>query len=306
MRGDGWPHVAPESERSRGGGRSNFLLQTVLPLPRRCCGAAREKPESGCYFVRRWYRIEMIVSGQEQRLTGRKNKARTDSGPRARMRKIMLDAAMRLMQDGLIPSVSDVAEAAQVSRATAYRYFATQASLIQAAVDEALGPILAWKSESRDAEERVTQLVTFAYPRMEFYEATLKAALRLALDQWARKHAGTLGDEAPMVRGHRIALLNSAVAPLKGKLNRQGFDRLTQALSLIFGTEAFVVLKDIWGLDRKHAQDVALWTCHALIQAALAGESKGKVPAATARGARRNGARTTSALLKIRSRVRVK
>ncbi|MGH8730678.1 MAG: TetR/AcrR family transcriptional regulator, partial [Burkholderiales bacterium] len=138
------------------------------------------------------------------------------------------------------------------------------------------------------------------------YEATLKAALRLALDQWARKHAGTLGDEAPMVRGHRIALLNSAVAPLKGKLNRQGLDRLTQALSLIFGTEAFVVLKDVWGLDRKHALDVALWTCHALIQAALAGESKGKVPAVAARGARRNGARSTSALLKKGSRVKIR
>ena len=252
----------------------------------------------------------MVVSGQEQRRTirngkVRNGKARTDKGPRARMRKTMLDAAMRLMQDGLIPSVSDVAGAAQVSRATAYRYFATQASLIQAAVDEALGPILAWKSESQDAEERVTQLVTFAYPRMEFYETTLKAALRLALDQWARKHAGTLGDEAPMVRGHRIALLDSAVAPLKGKLSGQGFARLTQALSLIFGTEAFVVLKDIWGLDRKHAQDVALWTCHALIQSALAEESKARASAA-ARGARRNGARNTSAVLKKGSRVRVK
>jgi len=267
-----------------------------------------EKQQSGCFFVRRWYRIEMVVSGQEQRLTGRKgrvreDKARTDRGPRARMRKIMLDSAMRLMQDGIIPSVSDVAAAAQVSRATAYRYFATQASLIQAAVDEALGPILAWKSESQDAEERVTELVTFAYPRMEFYEATLKAALRLALDQWARKHAGTLGDEAPMVRGHRIALLHSAVAPLKAKLNRQGFERVTQALSLIFGTEAFVVLKDIWGLDRKRAQDVALWTCHALIQAALAEESIGK---ARAGRARRNGARSAGALLKKASRVRVK
>ncbi len=77
--------------------------------------------------------------------------AGNDRGPRARMRKIMLDAAMRLMQDGLIPSVSDVAEAAQVSRATAYRYFPSQSALIQAAVDEALGPILAWTSDSRDA-----------------------------------------------------------------------------------------------------------------------------------------------------------
>lgn len=250
----------------------------------------------------------MVVSGQEHRLTARKGKAREghaapERGPRARMRKIMLDTAMGLMQGGLIPSVSDVAEAAQVSRATAYRYFATQASLIQAAVDEALGPILAWKSDSQDAEERVTQMVTFAYPRMEAYEATLKAALRLALDQWARRHAGTLGDEAPMVRGHRIALLKSALAPLRDKLGRQRFDRLTQAMSLIFGTEAFVVLKDIWCLDRRRAQDVALWTCHALIRAALADE-----PAAKARAAasRRNGVRSVSQLVRKRSGVRVK
>ena len=204
---------------------------------------------------------------------GSGNKAQEiGSGPRARMRKVMLDAAMGLMQDGLIPSVSDVAGAAQVSRATAYRYFPSQAALIQAAVDEALGPILAWTSESQDPEERVTELVTFAYPRMESYEATLKAALRLALDQWARRHAGTLGAEEPMVRGHRIELLASALRPLKGELSRAGYERLTQSLSLIFGTEAFVVLKDIWGLDRRRAEKVALWTCHALIQAAVAGD----------------------------------
>lgn len=223
----------------------------------------------------------MLVSGQERRLNGAERPAEgkgPDRGPRARMRKIMLDAAMGLMQSGLIPSVSDVAAAAQVSRATAYRYFPTQAALIQAAVDEALGPILAWTSESKDPAERVTQLVTFAYPRMESYEATLKAALRLALEQWARRNAGLMGDEAPMVRGHRIDLLNSAVAPLKGKLTRDGFERLTQSMSLIFGTEAFVVLKDIWGLDRQRAQDVALWTCHALIHAALREEAGGKRP----------------------------
>ena len=43
-----------------------------------------------------------------------------------------------------------------------------------------------------------------------------------------------------------------------------------QALSLIFGTEAFVVLKDIWGLDGDDARDVALWSAHALVRAAVA------------------------------------
>jgi AcrR family transcriptional regulator len=255
----------------------------------------------------------MLVSGQERHPKIRTddkvradNKALADRGPRARMRKIMLDAAMRLMQDGLIPSVSDVAQAAQVSRATAYRYFTSQAALIQAAVDQALGPILAWTSDSMDAEDRVTELVTFAYPRMESYEATLKAALRLALDQWARRHAGLFGDEAAMVRGHRIGLLNSAVSPLKGKLGRPGFERLTQSLSLVFGTEAFVVLKDIWGLDRKRAEDTALWTCRALIRAAVAevGKTVARVPAAA--GKRNNGVHTSSALLKKKTRIKIK
>jgi len=228
----------------------------------------------------------MLVSGQERRLKRRANnkitpggkvqagKVQAEKGPRARMRRVMLEASMRLMQDGHIPSVSDVAAAAQVSRATAYRYFPTQAALIQAAVNEALGPILAWSSDSADAEERVTQLVTFAYPRMEDYEATLKAALRLALDQWARRHAGLAGGEVQMVRGNRIGLLHSAIQPLKSKLTPAGFARLKQSLSLVFGTEAFVVLKDIWGLDRHRAQNVALWTCHALIQATIAEDGK--------------------------------
>ena len=120
------------------------------------------------------------------------------------MQKIMLDTAMRLMQGGRVPSVSDVAEAAEVSRATAYRYFPSQAAMVQAAVNEALGPILEWTVATRaDAEERIAELLAFAYPRMTRYEATHRAALLLALDQWARRQAGTLGDETPIVRGNR-------------------------------------------------------------------------------------------------------
>jgi hypothetical protein len=141
---------------------------------------------------------------------------------------------------------------------------------------------------------------------MESFEATLKAALRLALDQWARRHAGLFGDEAPMVRGHRIGLLNTAVSPLKGKLTRPGFERLTQSLSLVFGTEAFVVLKDIWGLDRKRAEEVALWTCHALIQAAVAEEGKTAARVPSAAGKRKNGVHASSVFLKKNTRKKSK
>ncbi|WP_189342209.1 TetR family transcriptional regulator, partial [Mesorhizobium sp. M2A.F.Ca.ET.067.02.1.1] len=55
-----------------------------------------------------------------------------EKGARARTRRLMLETATRLMQSGMTPSVSEVAEAAEVSRATAYRYFPSQAALVQA------------------------------------------------------------------------------------------------------------------------------------------------------------------------------
>ncbi len=50
---------------------------------------------------------------------------------------------------------------------------------------------------------------------------------------------------------------------------------MTQSLSLVFGTEAFVVLKDIWGLDRDDAQEVAIWAALALVRAAKAEATNG-------------------------------
>lgn len=143
--------------------------------------------------------------------------ARTaERGPRARTRKLMLETATRLMQSGITPSVSEVAEAAEVSRATAYRYFPSQAALVHAVVDEALGPILDWSSDSPDARTRVADLLATAMPRIDEFEATFKAALKLSLDQWAQRQAGTIGNEPLFTRGHRVDLLKCVTAPLQG------------------------------------------------------------------------------------------
>lgn len=191
-----------------------------------------------------------------------------ERGPRARTRRLMLETATRLMQAGATPSVSEVAEAAQVSRATAYRYFPSQAALVQAVVDEALGPILTWRSGSKNAERRVAALIDTAMPRIEAFEATFKAALKLSLDQWARRQAGTLGTEPEFARGHRKDLLRDAIAPLRDRLPPRAFERLAQSLSLIFGVEVLVVLKDMWGLDGAETLSVAQWAAAAMVRAA--------------------------------------
>ena len=197
-----------------------------------------------------------------------------ERGARARTARLMLDTAVQLMQGGIVASVSDVAEAAGVSRATAYRYFPSQAALVQAVVDEALGPILDWKSASVEPAERVGDLLGSSLPRIDAFEATFRAALKLSLDQWAQRQAGTLGSEPQFTRGHRIDLLRDAVAPLRGRIPEAGFDRLSKALSLLFGIEALIVIKDIWGGSAEDAREVVLWAAGALMAAAKAEAGK--------------------------------
>ena len=213
--------------------------------------------------MRRAYHIDMEISRQSAELL-----EEAERGPRARTRRLMLETATRLMQAGKTPSVSEVAEAAEVSRATAYRYFPSQAALVEAVVDAALGPILTWKSRSPDAEERVEDLFRASLPRLDEFEATFKAALKLSLDQWGQRKAGASETEPQFMRGHRVELLRDALEPLRAHLPKQEVDRLAQALSLIFGIEALVVLKDIWGLDSKGAETVATWAALTLVRAA--------------------------------------
>ena len=222
------------------------------------------------------YHIDMAVSSKRN-MTAAVTGSGAEGGARARTRRLMLDAAITLMQSGLTPSVTGVAETAGVSRATAYRYFPSEAALVHAVVDEALGPILDWTPSPGSAAERVADLLATAIPRVDEFEATFKAALRLSLEQWAQRQAGTLGSEPLFTRGHRVDLLMNATAPLAGKLPHGQHLRVAQALSLVFGVEVLNVLKDIWGLSLAQAQNVAQWAAQALIGAAeaeaIAGQS---------------------------------
>lgn len=192
------------------------------------------------------------------------------TGASARTRDLMVRTAVGLMQLGHTPSVSDVAEAAGVSRATAYRYFATQSALVEAVVDHALGPILQWDSPSQNAEERVSDLLSSSSHRILEFEATFKAALGLSLEQWAQRRANGTPTGPQFRRGHRIGLLEKALAPVRDRLTEEQFGNLAKALSLTFGLEVVLVLKDIWNVDVDEMQTLSVWAARALVRAALA------------------------------------
>lgn len=183
---------------------------------------------------------------------------------KARTRRLLIDTAMSMYEQGAFPSITDVANAAQLSRATAYRYFPTQSALVSAMVDESLGPILAWQPTQPDARQRIAELLSFAYPRMLQHEGVLRAALHLSLQQWAADRSNPNSEEK-LVRGNRKRLLKLAVEPLEGKLSPEALQRVIYSFSLIYGSEVFMVLKDIWHLDDAGIQDVTQWMGKAIL-----------------------------------------
>lgn len=192
-----------------------------------------------------------------------------ERGVKAATSRLLLDTAMALIQQGgHIPSVAEVAAHARVSRATAYRYFPSRAALITAVMDASLGPVRAFVSEVPDGRGRVRELFEQTFPRFKEFEPQMRAAIQLSLEQWALERAGQL-DEQPYRRGHRIRILERALAPFAAQLPKALHERLHKALSVVYGQELFFILKDIWDVSHREAERTALWMADALIDAAL-------------------------------------
>jgi AcrR family transcriptional regulator len=189
-------------------------------------------------------------------------------GVRASTFQLLLDTGMRLIQqDGHVPSIAEIAVRSNVSRATAYRYFPSRSALITAVIDTSLKPVRSFASASPDGRARVHELFVETFPLFKEFEPQMRAAAQLTLEQWALKRAGLL-EEEPYRRGHRVRILAHALAPLAPKLPPRLHARLHRALSIVYGIEPYIILKDIWGLPDREVERIALWMADALVDAA--------------------------------------
>ena len=189
-------------------------------------------------------------------------------GHRGRTFKRLLDEAVVLVRRGRIPSVAEVAQSAGVSRATAYRYFPSRSKLVSAVIAEALAPVQRAVPQSGDAKQRLHELLDRTYSRFAEYEPHMRAALQLALEHQSLETAGLL-EEEPFRRGQRTEILATTIAPLKAQLKPKAYQRLLQALAVVYGIEPMVILKDICGASDRETEAVVRWMMDALVDAAL-------------------------------------
>jgi AcrR family transcriptional regulator len=191
---------------------------------------------------------------------------RATSNTQLRTRKALLEAASRLLERGRVPTMGEVAREALVSRPTAYRYFRSvdallQESVVDAAVTEALAeaPVLA------DPESRLLAAEAALHQSTWANEAALRVMLAHAIQR------DPANESIPPRQNRRLPLIEEALAPLRETLGEVVFHRLTSALSLVFGTEAMIVFRDVLRVDEATARDVKTWAIRTLLRGALAG-----------------------------------
>ncbi|MDT7633424.1 MAG: hypothetical protein QOI50_5354 [Pseudonocardiales bacterium] len=217
----------------------------------------------------------MALSRQDNSLTtGRANQ-------KQRTRRALVDAAVELSQQGHSPTMTEVAEAALVSPATAYRYFPnTQALMLEMATREAqpkIDAVLATLPE--DPEERIDALVRTITDFQFENEALWRSVLKAILERWLSQVDVPERDRVPIRGSHRLESVELALAPLAEVLPADQHRRLVMSTMLVCGVEAMVSARDACGLGEAETVDVMRWAARALQREAVRESAATPVPA---------------------------
>lgn len=195
--------------------------------------------------------------------------------PRERTRRDLLAAARELLAEGLPLTVPAVAERAGVSRATAYRYFASNDAV---ALNATLPP---------PGDPFGDSDWPYAKPRPDQTPADRMATVVRGMAEWAFDHERELrtvlalslqpdAEERGFSRAGKLARfdwIETALSDLPDTVTRAERRKLHAALLPLFGADAVIWTVDVAGLDRKQAVEQLAWTAHALVQSVVAAHS---------------------------------
>jgi AcrR family transcriptional regulator len=196
------------------------------------------------------------------------------AGPKERTQRLLTEAARDLLRTGQPLTVQAAANLAGVSRATAYRYFPSNESVVLHATnpftEDAQGrtaPLPAAVTPDGDLPAQAAALVrdmgTWAFE----HENELRALLALSLSPERADRTPRRGSTS---RDRWIARLLEGLPDDVAESDRE---RLAAALTPLFGADAVVWTKDIAKLAPQQALDLLAWMAATLVRATLGGSS---------------------------------
>jgi AcrR family transcriptional regulator len=184
---------------------------------------------------------------------------------KGRTRKALIEAARQLLAEGVTPTVERTADRAEVSRATAFRYFANQRGLLVATYPNLEEASLLGAAAEEDPLVRLDAVTEELARRILEYEQELRAHLRLSLEP-----AAAQSDELPLRQGRAIGWIDDALSPLRDRIPARDLRRLVLAIRATLGIEAMVWLTDVGGVSREEAVDIMRSSARTLLRSAIA------------------------------------
>ncbi len=182
---------------------------------------------------------------------------------KARTRAAIVEAAVELIGRGETATVEAAATAAGIARGTAYRYFPNQRALLAAAHPLATAASLLPDDAPEDPLERLRAVVAGITDMTARTEPTLRAMLRLSLDE------GAPAPDLPLRVGRRVMWVAEALEPLVEAVDADRLQALTVGIAAACGIEVRVWLTDIAGLTRDQAAEMQRWMAEVLLLGGL-------------------------------------
>ena len=182
---------------------------------------------------------------------------------KARTRAALVSAARDLVAAGTTPTVEDAAEAASISRTTAYRYFPTKRALLLAAHPEIAATSMLPDDPPDGAPERLDAVVHNFSAMIVETEPQQRTMLRLSLEATPAER-----EALPLRQGRAIAWIAEALEGVRGDFTEAQFRQLVISIRATVGIEALVWLVDVAGLTRHDAVALTRWSAQALLQRA--------------------------------------
>ncbi len=185
-----------------------------------------------------------------------------------RTRDALIAATRELIATGGTATVEAAADAASISRSTAYRYFPNQRALLIAAHPETAATSLLPHDAPDDAAARLALVIDAFIRSTVANEAQQRTMLRLSLEPDPVDRS-----QLPLRQGRGIKWIEEALAPLREQMSEAEVHRLTLAIRSATGIEALAWLTDVGKLSRNDATELMRWSAGALLQSALAGKT---------------------------------
>ena len=174
----------------------------------------------------------------------------------------ILQAAQALMQNDSKISLKDIADKANISRATIYRYFSNIDILfLEAALD----------IDHKSADEIYEEVKEFSFDDRIFYIQKHFLELAQKKEVVFRRYLSAILSESitskePLRGARRVKALHKALESFKDQLDPDTYKNLINISALLTGIDPLLVCKDVCDLDNDAAEDTLKWALEMILK----------------------------------------